>query len=250
MADVKKAGARPRLQARGSEDRMGRARSWAWDWIKSIGGAFVLFILIRTFLVQTYVITSGSMENTLLVGDLLMLSRAAYGAEIPGTEIRLPGYTELQRGDIVVFRGPHEPDLDLVKRLVGLPGDTLAMREGVFYVNGEANEEPYVQAAATGPDLTHPWMVWQRSHLAPGVDPETYVPTLHNWGPIVVPADRYFMLGDNRDNSLDSRYWGFAERGKIKGEAVVIYYSYDATAMHPFPAIRDVRWGRIGDRIR
>lgn len=234
--------------ARGGEQ--GKPQNAVLEWAKSIIIAFGLFLLIRTFLVQTFTITSGSMENTLLVGDFLMLSKAAYGAQIPGTSLRLPGYTELQRGDVIVFRGPHEPDLDLVKRLIGLPGDTLAMREGVLYLNGEPQVEPYVEGTGEGGDVTHPWMAWQTEYLAPGVDRATYRPTLWNWGPLVVPPGRYFVLGDRRDDSLDSRHWGFVDGRKIKGEALFIYYSYDRTAPHAFPWIRDVRWGRIGRPIR
>lgn len=226
-------------------------KEWALEWAKSIGSAFLLFLIVRTFLIQTYVITSGSMENTLLVGDLLLLSRSAYGAEIPLTDVRLPGYTELQAGHVVVFRGPHQPELDLVKRLVGMPGDTLQMREGILHRNGQRVEEP----AATHPDLatqdlTHPWMEWQRRFLAPGTDAASYEPTLHDWGPILVPDGQYFMLGDNRENSLDSRYWGFVPRDLIKGKAVMIYYSYNGNSHRPFRVVREVRWNRIGDRIR
>lgn len=226
-------------------------KAWALDWAKSIGSAFVLFLIVRTFLVQTYVITSGSMENTLLVGDLLLLSRSAYGAEIPLTDVRLPGYTTLKHGHIVVFEGPHQPELDLVKRLVGLPGDTLEMRAGVLFRNGERVEEPRAtHPDSTTTDLTHPWMEWQRRFLAPGTEPTSYEPTLHDWGPILVPEDRYFMLGDNRENSLDSRYWGFVPRDLIKGKAVMIYYSYDGNSTRPLRVVREVRWSRIGDRIR
>ncbi len=98
--------------------------------------------------------------------------------------------------------------------------------------------------------MTHPWMAWQTEYLAPGVDRATYRPTLWNWGPLVVPPGRYFVLGDRRDDSLDSRHWGFVDGRKIKGEALFIYYSYDRTAPHAFPWIRDVRWGRIGRPIR
>ena len=206
-------------------------------------------IIIRTFLLQTYVITSGSMENTLLVGDLLTLSRAAYGANVPFTDWRLPGYASPRRNDVVVFWGPHQPDLELIKRMVGTPGDTLAMRDAVLYVNGAAQDEPYVIPSDTLADLTHPWMEWQRSYLAPSVDASTYAPTLHNWGPIVVPANKYFMLGDNRDNSLDSRYWGFVDWSKIKGRASIIYYSYDSNGPAPLPVL-NARLRRIGDRIR
>src|SRR5690554_6093552 len=111
-------------------------RQAAWEWTKSIAMGFVLFLLLRTFLIQTFTITSGSMEGTLLVGDFLVLSKSAYGATVPGTAIQLPGYTEIDRGDIIVFRGHHEP-IDLVKRVVGMPGDTLAMVDGVLLYNGE-----------------------------------------------------------------------------------------------------------------
>jgi len=224
-------------------DWMGGLKEWA----KSIAIAFVLFLVIRTFIVQTFTITSGSMEDTLLVGDFLMLSKAAYGATIPGTDLRLPGYTKLERGDVIVFRVAHQPDLDLVKRLVGLPGDTLWMRDGVLFVNGEAQVEPYADGMPPGSeDVTHPWMMWQADYLAPGVDRATYRPTLWNWGPLVVPPGRYFVLGDNRDDSQDSRYWGFVDGRRIKGEALFIYFSFDRTAGRPFAWLRDVRWDRIG----
>src|SRR5690606_25666474 len=101
-------------------------------------------IVVRTFLIQTFTIVSGSMEGTLLVGDFLVLNKSAYGATVPGTDMRLPGYDEPGRGDIIVFEGHHEP-IDLVKRLVGMPGDTLAMRNGTLYLNGEPQDEPYVR---------------------------------------------------------------------------------------------------------
>jgi signal peptidase I len=221
----------------------------AWEWTKSILMGFVLFLVLRTFLIQTFTITSGSMEGTLLVGDFLVLSKSAYGATVPGTDIRLPGYTDPRRGDIVVFRGHHEP-IDLVKRLVGMPGDTLLMRSGVLYVNGVLQEEPFAHHTDPGGDGTHPWMLWQKEYLLDGVDRERYRPTRDNWGPIVVPRDHYFVLGDNRDESLDSRYWGFVDEAALKGKAVVLYFSYDGEAMGALPFVRQVRWDRIGDRLR
>lgn len=219
-----------------------------WEWVKSIAGAIILFLLIRTFLIQTFTITSGSMRDTLLVGDFLVVSKAAYGPHVPGTGFRLPGYETLDRGEIVVFQGPHQPELDLVKRLVGLPGDTLAMRDGVLYLNGERQQEAYVRRGGPDVDPNHPWMVWQYDHLVSDVSSADYRPTLDNWGPIVVPPDRYFVLGDNRDESLDSRYWGFVPRDLIKGRALFIYYSYDPDALEPFPWISEIRWGRLGQR--
>ncbi|MFW6039812.1 MAG: signal peptidase I [Gemmatimonadota bacterium] len=251
-ARSREASVRPRRDA-DAESRETRGRSGASnairEWAKTIGGAIVLFLIIKTFLIQTFTITSGSMRNTLLVGDFLVVSKAAYGARVPLTDLRLPGYESLDRGEIVVFEGPHQPELDLVKRLVGLPGDTIAMRDGTLFLNGEPYDEPYVHAAEVDVDPAHPWMVWQTDHLMPGSVARDYEPTLDTWGPIVVPDDQYFMLGDNRDESFDSRYWGFVDRGLIKGRALFIYYSYDSEAFAPFPWITRVRWGRIGHTL-
>lgn len=220
----------------------------AWEWTKSLGMGFVLFLVLRTFLIQTFTITSGSMEGTLLVGDFLVLSKSAYGATVPGTGVRLPGYTEPTRGDVVVFRGHHEP-IDLVKRLIGLPGDTLAMRAGTLYLNGVAQNEAYVHHTDPVNDGFHPWMTWQTEFLAPGVNVEDYKPTRDNWGPVIVPDNGYFVMGDNRDESLDSRYWGFVDPRALKGKAVVLYFSYDRDAFGPLPFINHVRWNRIGSGI-
>ena len=218
------------------------------EWAKSIAIAVALFLVLRTFLVQTFVITSGSMEETLLVGDMLLVNRLAIGSNVPGTRVRIPGYSAPRRGDVLVFDPPHEPDLMLIKRLVGLPGDTLEMRDRALYVNGALMDEPYVVHSNVG-DEVHPWMNWQRDYLLSGADPQTYAPTRDNWGPIVVPEDRYFMLGDNREKSLDSRYWGFLEGWRLEGRAVFTYYSYNKDSYRPFPALREVRWNRIGRGI-
>lgn len=237
----------------------------ALDWAKSIGGAVVLFLILRTFLVQTFVITSSSMEETLLVGDFLILSKAAYGPAVPYTEVRLPGYTEPERGDVVVFRPPHDPGLDVVKRVVGMPGDTLRMEDKVLFIDSRPYPEPYTRFSDLTGDVAHPWMRWQcgdRVALSPDISgafrvPEEYVtdgeacrPTRDAWGPIVVPPEHYFMMGDNRDDSVDSRYWGFLEGDRIRGEAVMIYYSYDAELLRPLAFLRNIRPERIGDLIR
>lgn len=224
------------------------SRGGAAELLRTLVVAGILFIVIRVFLVGTFVITSGSMEETLLVGDFLMVNRLALGSRIPGTRARLPGYSEPRRGDVIVFDPPHEDDLKLVKRLVGLPGDTLSMRGGVLHVDGEPLEEPYVRHRDL-PDEPSPWMAWQREYLAEGVDPGTYAPTRDEWGPIVIPEGHYFMLGDNREASLDSRYWGLLERWRLEGRAGLIYFSYDRDALAPFPIFTEVRWGRIGDRV-
>lgn len=220
----------------------------AKEWAKSIAIALVLFLFLRTFLVQTFVITSGSMKETLLVGDMLVVNRAALGSRIPGTSLTIPGYSAPRLGDIIVFDPPHEETIMLIKRLVGMPGDTLEMRNRVLYRNGDRMDEPYVvhDDVADGSD---PRMDWQRDHLAAEVDLITYEPTRDNWGPLVIPQDRYFMLGDNREQSLDSRYWGLLERWRLEGRAVFTYFSYNRDSFRPFPWIREVRWGRIGDGI-
>ncbi len=241
-----KAAAEERRARRGAS--ADEERNSTLEWAKSIAIAVVLFLVLRTFLVQTFVITSGSMEDTLLVGDMLLVNRLAIGSRVPGTSLRIPGYSAPRRGDVLVFDPPHEPDLMLIKRLVGLPGDTLEMRERVLYVNGDALDEPYAVHTDVG-DEVHPWMSWQRDYLANGRDPRTYAPTRDNWGPIVVPEDRYFMLGDNREHSLDSRYWGLLEGWRLEGRAVFTYYSYNKDSYRPFPALREVRWNRIGRGI-
>ncbi|MFP3947879.1 MAG: signal peptidase I [Longimicrobiales bacterium] len=252
--DGKGSGAKPEGSNTGSdrpERRELTAGESVWEWTKSILIALVLFLVIRTFLVQTFVITSGSMRDTLLVGDFLMVNRLALGSRIPGTSIRTPGYSEPRRGDVTVFDPPHEEDLKLVKRLVGMPGDTVSMRDKVLHINGVPQKEPYARYddADGTTDATDPWMAWQREYLVDTVSVEDYRPTRDDWGPIVVPADHFFMLGDNRDASLDSRYWGLLERWRLEGKAFFIYFSYDRDALVPFPFIQEVRWGRIFDGI-
>jgi signal peptidase I len=211
--------------------------------------AFLLFLVIRTFLIEAFKIPTSSMENTLLVGDFLLVNKAVYGATIPGTAVRLPGYAEPARGDVVVFNPPHDPAKNYVKRLVGLPGYTLEMRDKGLLLNGVAIDEPYVRLLDRRGDAVHPAMRWQSNHLiaSPGLE---YQPTRDNWGPLVVPEGRYFMLGDNRDNSEDSRYWGFVSREAIRGRPWFVYYSFDGDAEAPAPWLREVRWGRIGASIR
>jgi len=222
------------------------SREWLVDWTKTLVFALVIFLVFRTFLLATFVITSGSMERTLLVGDFLLVNRTSLGSPIPGTALRIPGYREPRRGDIVVFRADHSPGLDIIKRTLGIPGDTLWMTDGVLFRNGAQVDEPYVVHDPAVPDASDPSMVWQLDHLAPGVDRSTYRPTRDNWGPLVIPEERYFMMGDNREYSLDSRFWGLVERKKMKGKPLFVYYSYDREALKPFRAVTAMRPGRIG----
>jgi len=226
------------------------AGRWAWEWAKSILIAFGLFVLIRTFLVEAFRIPTGSMEETLRVGDFLLVNKAVYGAQVPGTHIRLPAFDRPRHGDIIVFLPPHDPGKNYVKRVVGVPGDTLAMVDKVLYRNGRPQIEPYVNRHADPQgDVFAPSMLWQRDFLAPGVDPTTYRPSRDNWGPIVVPPGHYFVLGDNRDDSEDSRYWGFVDEAAIKGRPLFIYYSFDPKTMQPFAWLTGIRWDRIGSIV-
>ncbi|HEX2187893.1 MAG TPA: signal peptidase I [Longimicrobiaceae bacterium] len=241
----------------------------AWEWVKSLGVAIVLFLVLRTFLVQAFSIPSRSMERTLLVGDYLMANNAVFGPHLPFSETRLPGFREPRHGDVVVFRPTYnQPVIDVVKRVIGEPGDTLQSIGGVVHRNGRALAEPYVVApgmpeqplsltGTTGgaflPPEIDPAKYGYHNHvpaLLPSVDRGSYRPTNNTWGPLVVPEGHYFLMGDNRDESLDSRFMGFIPRDVIRGKPMFIYYSYDAEVERPFAFLTAARWGRIGSVIR
>ena len=221
---------------------------WTWEWIKSLVVAFALFLVIRTFAVEAFRIPTGSMENTLLVGDFLLVNKAVYGAQVPGTAFHLPAFGAPERGDVVVFTPPHEPDKNYVKRLVGLPGDTLQMRNKVLYVNRDPVPEPYAQHVDPL-DVAAQGMRWQLDYLLEPAQRLGYRPTRDNWGPIVVPHDRFFVLGDNRDDSEDSRYWGFIDQEAIKGKPLFVYYSFNPRTLKTLPWLTEIRWDRIGGAI-
>jgi signal peptidase I len=223
---------------------------WLWEWVKSISVAILLFLVIRTFAVEAFKIPTGSMERTLLVGDFLLVNKAVYGAQVPFTGIRLPAFDDPERGDVVVFEYPRDRSKNYVKRVVGLPGDKVEMRRGAVYVNGVRQREEYVQHTQPGGDYYDPAFEWQKDFLAPGIDPTRYRPTRDDWGPILVPESVYFVMGDNRDNSQDSRYWGFVDRGLVKGRPLFIYYSFDRSKLRPLPWLTEVRWGRVGNLVR
>jgi signal peptidase I len=222
--------------------------AWLLDWAKSIAIALVVWMVLRTFLIEAFRIPSGSMENTLLVGDFLFVNKALYGAEVPFTGRRLPSVREPERGDILVFDSVEEEGMKVVKRLIGMPGDTLSMMEGDLYRNGVKAEEPY--AVRSDPNKSEEPMQrakmrqWQVRHLV-GRDPATYQPDLHDWGPIVVPQDSFFMMGDNRDSSYDGRYWGFLPRLNVRGKPLIVYFSFDKKSYKPLPFVSAIRWGRL-----
>jgi signal peptidase I len=231
----------------------GRSRLARWfdNWMRSLGMALVLFLIIRTFLIEAFQIPSGSMERTLLAGDFLFVNKAVYGAQIPGTRARLPGFDSPRRGDVIVFAYPKNPELNYVKRVIGVPGDTVEMRSGDLSVNGKTRREPYVQRVDAGHDISDPEFGWQRGYLLGGpATARTYHPTRDTWVPLVVPARKYFVLGDNRDNSADSRYWGFVDAAAVKGRPLVVYFSYDREARDALPWLTDIRWHRLGSVIR
>ncbi len=220
--------------------------AWLKDWIKSIAVALVIWLFLKTFLIQAFRIPSGSMENTLLVGDWLFVNKAIYGAQIPFTHAHLPAVREPRRGEIVVFRSV-QGDWDVVKRLMGQPGDTLAMRNGHLIRNGHELNEPYVlrvDSLRTEDETQRGLMrAWQIRHLAG--DTTGYHPDVQDWGPLVVPPDSFFMMGDSRDNSEDSRYFGPVPRGNISGTPLFIYYSYDPSSWKALPFITAIRWSRL-----
>ncbi len=220
---------------------------WVWEWTRTTVIAFGLFLLIRTFLIEAFRIPTASMENTLVVGDFLFVDKAVYGSRIPFTSARLPAFGSPARGDIVVFTPPHQPGKNYVKRLVALPGDTVHMLHKVLFVNGERQLEPYVRI--TDPDDTHsPQMHWQCEHT-PRPASAPCRPRRDSWGPLVLPPDQFMMLGDNRDDSEDSRYWGFVPRAAIRGRPLFIYYSFDVGSGRPLPWLMSIRWSRIGDTV-
>jgi signal peptidase I len=215
--------------------------------------------VIRTFFMEAFRIPSGSMIPTLLVGDFLFVNKLAYGPHIPFsgvTGVLLPGYAEPERNDLAVYRSPDARDghPTVVKRIVAIAGDTIHMRQGQLFVNGDpqtrsfgAVENP-MQANFSDPDF-----IWQhRASLdETRFGPPPMRPTFDTWGPLLVPENHFFSLGDNRHNSKDARHYGFVPRNNLRGRPLVIYFSYEGEDTDsPLPFITDIRWRRIGSRIR
>jgi signal peptidase I len=227
---------------------------WFFEWMRVFPAAVALFLMLRAVLVEAYKIPSGSMESTLLVGDFLLVNKLVYGATLPLTSVRLPAVREPRRGDVVVFEWPSDASKNFVKRLVALPGDTVSMQQGVLLLNGIEQDERYVVHTDPGVDPFAEDFRWQRGHLvrtaSAAPSQRSYRPSRNNWGPLVVPDGHYFVLGDNRDNSLDSRYWGFVPDTLVRGTPMFVYYSYAPDSMSTAPWITNIRWRRLGERIR
>lgn len=218
-------------------------------WAKAIGAALLIWIVLRSFLVEAFRIPSASMENTLLIGDFLFVNKAIFGGEldIPLTGIRccrLPAFRKPRRGEVVIFRSVEDstPNLNIVKRVMGVPGDTLQMVHDTVIRNGQRLDEPYALHTALTPIQDEPMRLrqfrdWQQPHYI-GQNARAYAPTSHDWGPIVVPPDHYFVMGDNRDESYDSRFWGFLPRPHIRGTPLFIYMSIATRPVR-------IRWNRL-----
>ena len=226
------------------EKPSGRRKSVVREYGESIIIAVVLALVIRTFVVQAFKIPSGSMEDTLLIGDHILVNKLSYGVHMPFVDAKthLMGLLgDPQRGEIIVFPFPRDPSRDFIKRVIALPGERVEVRNHHAYINGEPLKEPYVKLDERA--IMHPSRYSQ-------------------WGPEVVPPGKLFVMGDNRDNSADSRDWGFLDSRQVKGRAFIIYWSWDSSdpkfiwlgnipLPNPKAVLLDgIRWGRIGKLLQ
>ncbi len=201
-----------------------RSTSTLREYVESLLWAILLALFVRTFVVQAFKIPSGSMIPTLQIGDHILVNKFIYGIRIPFTDgtVLVPIRTP-KRGDVVVFRFPKDKEKDFIKRVIGVPGDTIQIKNKRLFLNGEAQSESYA--------------IYDRSFSPHGM------PERDNFGPVSVPENAYFVMGDNRDHSLDSRFWGFVDFSELEGRAFLIYWSWDSEATW-------VRWNRITDSVR
>lgn len=188
------------------------------EYAEALFVALILAFFIRSFVVQAFKIPSGSMLQTLQIGDHLLVNKFTYGLKVPFTHKVFLPLSDPEFQDIVVFEFPEDTSKDFIKRIIGLPGDTIQIRDKKLFRNGAEVEEPYVQ------------------HTDASI-----VPRRDNFGPITVPEGKYFVMGDNRDESYDSRFWGFVERNKIEGRAWILYWSWQGFS--------NIRWNRIGQTV-
>ncbi len=207
-------------------------KSTAREYFESICVAVILALFVRTFIVQAFKIPTGSMENNLLIGDHLLVNKFVFAPTVASIERALLPIDPIRRGDIIVFKYPEEPERDFIKRVIGLPGDTLELRNKRVYINGTMLNEPYVHYLVP-PD-----------EEGSGGEFDVRV----QYGPVTVPPGHYFMMGDNRDNSQDSRYWGFMPQEYIKGKALFVYFSFgEETGLAGL--VSGIRWNRIFHQI-
>jgi len=205
------------------------------EYLEAFAVALLIALLVRTFVIQAFKIPSGSMENTLLVGDHIFVNKFLYGYHLPYTKGRVLAFYKPEHGDIIVFVFPEDPNKDFIKRVVAIPGDTVEIRDKVVIRNGEPIREDYTR-------------------FADGKRSDGLVRSRDNMPPVTVPAGKYFVMGDNRDRSYDSRFWGFVDEDAVIGKAMFIYFSLDwGIDLHWYQFWRYpelVRWGRIGDMLR
>jgi signal peptidase I len=206
------------------EKKQTKKKSGLRENIEAIIVAVILALFIRTFIVQAFKIPSGSMKDTLLIGDHILVNKFIYGVKIPFIQKTIIPYKKPQHDDIVVFEFPLDPDKDFIKRVVGVAGDVVECRDKKVYVNGKLQ---------TGDFIVHKDLNILPANLS----------KRDNFGPLTVPPDSIFVMGDNRDNSHDGRFWGFVKLKAVKGKAFIIYWSWNKEDF-------DVRWGRIGDLLR
>jgi signal peptidase I len=203
-----------------------RKKSGLRENVEAILIAVILALFIRTFVVQAFKIPSGSMKETLLIGDHILVNKFIYGVKIPFIQKTLIPLKTPKKEDIIVFKYPENPKLDFIKRVVGVAGDTIHIRNKKLYVNGKPLDRPYA--------------VFMDAHIIPSMYNKR-----DNFGPVTVPPNALFVMGDNRDNSKDSRFWGFVDLRAVKGKAFMIYWSWNKDNSKSF--IDYVRWNRIGN---
>jgi signal peptidase I len=215
--------------------------------LQSLSGTLVIAIFVITFILQAFQIPSESMEDTLLVGDYLLVDKTAFGQ--PATLAPLP-YSHIHRGDVIVFRYPVDPSQHFVKRVVGVPGDRIHLRNGIAYVNGEALVEPYVVDKPYGDNFYRDNFP-NRRQIPSTVTSEWWnlFPQLVRNGDLLVPEDHYFVLGDNRHNSSDSRFWGLVPRESIVGRPLIVYFSISPPPPATTPAQASDRIERFTARV-
>lgn len=190
-------------------------KSTVREYFESIVIAVIMALFIRTFVVQAFKIPSASMEPNLLIGDHLVVNKFVFAPTANAFERLALPVRPIRRGDVVVFKYPEDPERDFVKRVIGLPGETLEVRQKKVYINDRPLDEPYVR--------------FLEPPSAPSArDETTSTDVRERFGPVTIPADQYFCMGDNRDNSQDSRYWGFLPRSYVKGRALMVYWSFES----------------------
>jgi signal peptidase I len=208
-----------------------RSKSLLREYIEAIVIAVILALFIRTFIIQAFKIPSGSMLETLQIGDHVLVSKFSYGIKMPFSGKVLVPIKEPQRGDIIVFKYPKDPSLDYIKRVIATGGETVEIKDKKVFINGKPLADDHGQFKD---ENIHP----------PTQDPRD------NFGPVTVPAGKLFVMGDNRDNSFDGRFWGFVDLEAVRGKAFIIYWSWDVTKdLLSVDRFTSVRWGRIGNLL-